>query len=96
MKKSRILFGVLVLVLLVFSTSSKGQAATCNPGQILTPCDCSPGQINTPCSSARGYAQGETATPLAVAPGQTDTPPSGELSLTEIASSVLLGIVSLF
>jgi hypothetical protein len=94
MKKSRILFGVLVLVLLVFSTSSK--AATCVPGQIMTPCDCSPGQINTPCSSARGYAQGETSTPPAAALGQIDTPPSGDLSLTEIASSVLLGIVSLF
>jgi hypothetical protein len=85
MKKSRILFGVFALVLLVFPASSKGQAPTCDPGQ-----------INTPCSSARAYAQGETGTPPAGALGQVDTPPTGEVPLTEIASFALLSIMSLF
>lgn len=97
MKKSRILFVTLVLaVLLGFSITTKSQSASCDPGQILTPCDCAPGQINTPCSSASAQAPGEIPTPPAAAPGQTDTPPMGEVSRTEIASFVLLSIVSLF
>jgi len=39
---------------------------------------------------------GETSTPPAGALGQTGTPPVDEMSLTEIASSVLLSILSLF
>ncbi len=87
MKKSRILFGALALaVLLGFSTTTDGQSATCDPGQ-----------INTPCSSAKlVLTPGQTATPPAAALGQTDTPPSADLYLTEIASSVLLSILSLF
>ena len=47
---------------------------------------CTPGQIDTPpCAMAP-----------AATPGQTDTPPIGKVSLTEIASSVLLSILSLF
>ncbi len=55
------------------------------PGQVETP-PCAPGELQTP----------PCATAQATVPGQTDTPPMGELSLTEIASSVLLSIVSLF
>jgi hypothetical protein len=98
MTKSRVLFGVLVLaVLLGFSSNLQGQSATCGPGQILTPCDCAPGQINTPCSSAN-QALGETQTPPAAAPGQIPTPPAAvdEAYLTEIASSVMFSILSLF
>jgi hypothetical protein len=87
MKKSRTLFGALGLaVLLGFSTTTDGQSATCDPGQ-----------INTPCSSAKlVITPGETSTPPAGALGQTDTPPMDEVSLTEIASSVLLSMLSLF
>lgn len=68
-------------------------------GETMTP-PCAPpepGQTSTPpCATAQAPNTGEIPTPPAVAPGQTDTPPMGELSLTEIASSVLLRIVSLF
>ena len=58
---------------------------------------CEPGQIMTPCSSAiQAPNTGDISTPPAAAPGQTDTPPNGDVSLTEIASSVLLSIVSFF
>jgi len=58
--------------------------------------NCDPGQIMTPCSSAQVLTPGETSTPPAGALGQIDTPPMDEMSLTEIASSVLLSILSLF
>jgi hypothetical protein len=98
MTKSRILFSALVLaVLLVFSPTLEAQSATCDPGQIMTPCDCAPGQINTPCSSAI-QGPSETSTPPSAAPGQTDTPPAAvdEAYLTEIAASMMFSIMSLF
>jgi len=53
---------------------------------VLASPPCTPGDINTPpCAMA-----------TAATPGQTDTPPMDEMSLTEIASSVLLSILSLF
>jgi len=65
-------------------------------GEMSTP-PCTPGDINTPpCATAQAPMPGETATPAAGALGQTDTPPVGEMSLTEIASSVLLSMLSLF
>ena len=65
-------------------------------GEKSTP-PCTPGDISTPpCATAQAPAPGETSTPPAGALGQTDTPPIDEMSLTEIASSVLLSMVSLF
>lgn len=56
------------------------------------------GEIDTPPHASADPGQIETP-PCAIAhspsPGQTDTPPA-EVSLTEIASSVLLSMVSLF
>jgi len=65
-------------------------------GEMSTP-PCTPGDISTPpCATAQAPNSAETAAPPAGALGQTDTPPSADLYLTEIASSVLLSIVSLF
>jgi len=88
MQNPRTFVAALVLTLLfALSTTAVGQAGT----------SCDPGQIMTPCSSANQTpAPGEISTPAAVAPGQIDTPPMGQVSLTKIASSVLLRIVSLF
>ena len=90
MKTLKYFFGSIALFLLLgLSTAAVAQAGTnCDPGQILTPCGSS--------ATAPAPTPGKTATPAAGAPGQTDTPPMGEVSLTEIASSVLLSIVSLF
>jgi hypothetical protein len=81
---------VLTGILLIAGLASGTSASACE--------DTAPGQIPTPpCASAQAPDTGETSTPPeATALGQTDTPPGGELSLTEIASSVLLSIVSLF
>ena len=58
---------------------------------------CAPGEISTPpCATAQAPTPGQTDTPPAAALGQVETPPSGDVSLTEIASFVLLSIVSLF
>jgi hypothetical protein len=89
MKHPKTSVAALALSLLVaLSTPVVSQAATCSPGQIMTPCS----------SATQAPVPGETATPAAVALGEIDTSPvaSGERSLTEIASSVLLSIVSLF
>ena len=65
-------------------------------GETSTP-PCDPGETHgPPCPSLSTSTPGEISTPPAAAAGQTDTPPSGELSLTEIASSVLFSIMSLF
>jgi len=65
-------------------------------GDTMTP-PCAPGEISTPpCAMAQAPTPGETSTPPAGALGQLETPSSAEVSLTEIASYVLLSIVSLF
>ena len=65
-------------------------------GEMSTP-PCTPGDISTPpCATAQAPTPGETSTPPAGALGQTDTLPSADLYLTEIASSVLLSMLSLF
>lgn len=90
MKDLRLLGTAVLLTFVLVLPAFAGETPT-PPGS-----NCDPGQINTPCSSALVQTSGETATPAATAPGQVDTPPSGDLSITEIASSVLLSIVSLF
>ncbi|HYR76790.1 MAG TPA: hypothetical protein VEM96_13200 [Pyrinomonadaceae bacterium] len=77
--------GAVVAMTFVLGVSVLG-APPCTPGDISTP----------PCAAVRALSPGETSTPAAGALGQTDTPPVGEMSLTEIASSVLLSMVSLF
>ena len=89
MKNSRNLFASVTLSLLLgLSTTAVAQVGTnCDPGQILTP------------SGSGATAQAPTSGEITAAvPGQIETPPvaSNEASLTEIAASVLLGIVSLF
>ncbi len=87
MQNPRTFVAALALTLLfALSTTAVVQAGTCEPGQIMTPCSAA-NQVLGP---------GETSTPPAAAPGQTDTPPMGDASLTEIASSVLLSMLSLF
>ena len=88
MQNPRTLVAALALTLLfTVSTTAVGQGGPgCDPGQIMTPCS----------STAQAPTSGDINTPPAAALGQIDTPPGGELSLTEIASSVLLSIVSLF
>ncbi len=62
---------------------------------VLASPPCTPGDISTPpCAAVRALAPAETAAPPAGALGQIDTPPMDEVSLTEIASSVLLSILS--
>jgi len=81
--------GTVVALTLVLSLQVLG-------GEMSTP-PCTPGDINTPpCATAQAPNSAETAAPPAGALGQTDTPPVGDVSLTEIASYVLLSIVSLF
>jgi hypothetical protein len=88
MKHARSLTVALTLTFVLAVSALAGATPTppCTPGEILTP----------PCATVQAPNSGEMSTPAAVAPGQTDTPPSGDLSLTEIASSVLLSMVSLF
>jgi hypothetical protein len=90
MKNLKYFFGSIALFLLLgLSTTAVVQASSnCDPGQILTPCGSS--------ATVHAPTPGETSTPPAGALGQTDTPPVDEVSLTEIASSVLLSMVSLF
>ena len=76
--------GAAVVLTLVIAISGLA-ASPCSPGQIETP----------PCAMAQAPAPGETSAPPAGALGQIDTPPV-DVSLTEIASSVLLSMVSLF
>ena len=78
----------LTFVLGLFALAGETATLACGPV---------PGQIDTPpCATAQAPNSAETAAPPAGALGQTDTPPSADLYLTEIASSVLLSIVSLF
>jgi hypothetical protein len=77
--------GAVVAMTFVLGVSVLG-APPCTPGDISTP----------PCATAQAPTPGEILTPPAGALGQTDTPPMGEVSLTEIASSVLLSMLSLF
>lgn len=89
MKNARSLTGAVGLTLVLAASALGGEIPTppCTPGEIPTP----------PCATAQAPSGGETSTPPATtAPGQIDTPPSGDLSPTEFASSVLLSIVSLF
>jgi hypothetical protein len=76
-------------LLFALSTTAVGQAGTnCDPGQIMTPCSAVLEATNT----------GETMTPPAGALGEIETPPAprDEAYMTEIASSVLFSILSLF
>jgi len=76
-------------LLFALSTTAVGQAGTnCDPGQIMTPCS----------STLQATDPGQIPTPPSAALGQTDTPPAAvdEAYLTEIASSVLFSILSLF
>ena len=78
----------LTFVLGLFALAGETATLACGPA---------PGQIDTPpCATAQAPTPGETSTPPAGALGQIDTSPVGEVSLTEIASYVLLSIVSLF
>ena len=90
MKTLKYVFGSIALFLLLgLGTTAVAQAGTmCDPGQILTPCRSS--------ATAQAPNPAETDTPPAGALGQIDTPTMGELSLNEIASSVLLSILSFF
>lgn len=83
-------FVVLTSLLCLSALVVETNASACGP--------LDPGQVETPpCATAQAPSGGETSTPPATtAPGQIDTPPSGDLSPTEFASSVLLSIVSLF
>jgi hypothetical protein len=83
-------FVVLTSLLCLLAFVVETNASACGP--------LDPGQVETPpCATAQASSTGETSTPPAAAPGQLETPPaSGEVSLTELASSVLLSIVSLF
>jgi len=66
-------------------------------GEIQTP-PCAPGEIQTPPCAALSSNPGEIPTPPQGALGQIETPPaaSDEAYLTEIASSVMFSIMSLF
>ena len=59
---------------------------------------CAPGQISTPCAASRMATPGDMGTPTlgSTAPGQTDTPLSSDISLGEIAASVLWNLLPLF
>jgi hypothetical protein len=62
--------------------ASETSTPSCVPGEIQTP----------PCAMAQGPTAGDTL------PGQVETPPAAQsdASFTEIAASVLVGIMSLF
>jgi len=85
MKNLRTLGTAVVLASLLSFTAVRSTSA-CSPPN--------PGQIETPPCVVQPSAPGETMTP----PGQIDTPPAArdEAYLTEIASSVLFSILSLF
>jgi len=59
---------------------------------------CAPGQISTPCAASQMATPGDMGTPTlgSTALGQTDRPPSSDISLDEIAASVLRNLLSLF
>ena len=76
--------GTAVVLTFVLGLSALG-------GEIPTP-PCDPGETHgPPCSAVSASVPAEMDTP-----GQTETPPAAETSFTEIAASVLLGIMSLF
>ncbi|MFS8085020.1 MAG: hypothetical protein ACMG6H_05270, partial [Acidobacteriota bacterium] len=87
MKNARSLVAAVVLTFVIAASVLAGETPTppCTPGQIDTP----------PCAMAQASSIGE---PTATAPGEILTPPmaNDQAYLTEIASSVLLSIVSLF
>lgn len=84
MRILRKLAAAVVLMCVLGLTAFAGQTDTppCAPGEILTP----------PCAIAQAPTLGETV------PGQVETPPAAQsdASFTEIAASVLVGIMSLF
>ena len=87
MKTLRKLSAVVVLTF-VLGLSAFGDDTSTPP--------CAPGEISTPpCAMAPAPDPG---TPTAIVPGQVDTPPAAQsdASFTEIAASVLVGIMSLF
>jgi len=89
MKNLRKLGTTLVLTLLLGLFAFAGETPT-------LACAPLPGQIETPpCAMAPAPDPG---TPTAIVPGQVDTPPAAQsdASFTEIAASVLVGIMSLF
>jgi len=91
MKNLRTLGTIVALTFVLGLFALAGETATLACGPV-------PGQIDTPpCATAQAPNSAETAALPVGALGQTDTPPaSGDPYLTEIASSVLLSIVSLF
>lgn len=84
MKNLKKLAAAVVLMCVLGLSTFAGEP--CTPGEILTP----------PCATIQAPDTGDMSTPPA--PGQIETPPvaGDEASLTEIAASVLLSIVSLF
>jgi hypothetical protein len=90
MKTKKRLVAALVLTLFVAISGLAGETQTppCVPGQIDTP----------PCASAQALTPDETPMPSGGVLGQIPTPPSAtdEEYLTEIASSMLFSILSLF
>jgi len=76
---------VLLCVLGLTAFADPTDTPPCVPGEILTP----------PCAMAPAPDPG---TPTAIVPGQIETPPAAQsdASFTEIAASVLVGIMSLF
>lgn len=68
-------------------------------GDVQAPPCTDPGQISTPpCAVSQMATPGDIGTPTlaSTAPGQTETPPSSNISLGEIAVSVLWNLLPLF